>query len=335
MIGAVVRVMLATTWVLGLPAAVSAQARWLPRVQLDNDAYDFWIMPARRPDDEYTNGVKLSAESASAPWWGRRFAAGHRGCGEHPAGSEGCLSTTLTLGQDLYTPRLNRAPYTVPNWRDERPYFAWLYVSGEARLASARTLRSAELALGVTGPPALGKLAQQTAHAINRRYTEPATGWETQIGFEPGVVATYRESLLALRLAGNRGLAVDAAPSVEASLGNVLTDVSAGGLARIGWNLSHPWDPAAWSDRAPVEIWASLGGQASWVARNMSLDGTLSHPDRHVTRVPGVSQYEIGFGARVRQLTLAYRAVTRSREYRTGPLHHAFSSMVAGLNFLR
>jgi lipid A 3-O-deacylase len=327
-VSAVFPVMVAAACVACIPWAVPAQTSWRPRVQLDNDAYDFWLRPGRRSDEQYTNGVKLSLELAGAPWWGRRFAGGHRGCGEHPAGSDGCLSTTLTLGQDIYTPRLTRTPYTLPNWRDERPYFAWLYLSGEAHLASARTLRTLVLALGLTGPPALGEFAQRTAHAVTRRYTSPATGWDTQIGFEPGLVATYRESILPWRVAGNRRLGFDVAPTIDASLGNVLTAFGAGGLARVGWNLSHPWDPDAWTHRAPVEVWASLGGEGSWVARDMSLDGTLVHPNRYVSRTPGVGQYEFGLGARIRNLTLAYRAVTRSREYRTGPSHHAFSSLV-------
>jgi len=68
-----------------------------------------------------------------------------------------------------------------------------------------------------------------------------------------------------------------------------------------------------------------------YVARDMSLDGTWQDPERHVTRVPGVNQYEFGAGVRVHWLSLEYRAVTTSREYRTGPAHHTYSSMIASL----
>ena len=88
----------------------------------------------------------------------------------------------VTLGQDLYTPHLDRTPYVVEQWELERPYFAWLFLRGTARVSSPSTLHTTSLALGVTGPPAGGELAQQVAHRIG--FNEQAAGWETQIGFE-------------------------------------------------------------------------------------------------------------------------------------------------------
>jgi hypothetical protein len=78
----------------------------------------------------------------------------------------------------------------------------------------------------------------------------------------------------------------------------------------------------------------AVGGRAEFVARNMSLDGTLVDPARKVDRIPGVTQYHVGAGARWGRLWASYRAFTRSREYRTGPAHHAYSSMSAGIDVL-
>ncbi|MFP5353602.1 MAG: lipid A-modifier LpxR family protein, partial [Gemmatimonadota bacterium] len=78
---------------------------------------------------------------------------------------------------------------------------------GRGRRVSARALRTYSLALGVTGPPALGSLAQSIAHTITAKYTTKAEGWETQVGFEPGVLLGVRQSLPALRWApGGRGV---------------------------------------------------------------------------------------------------------------------------------
>lgn len=304
-----------------------AQAGWVPRLQLDNDVYNYWQRHTRRPDEQYTNGVRASLESNGAPWWGRRFASGIRDC----AGATGpgpCRATTITLGQDLYTPNLDRAPHKVPDWERERPYFAWLYLTGEARVSSQRTLREVSVSLGVTGPPAGGELAQHIAHRIG--FNDEATGWETQVGFEPGIIAEYRQSARLARIGGADGLAADLVPQAALAVGNVLTRAQAGGTVRVGWNLSHPWHPAAWRGRARTEWWASAGARTMYVARNMSLDGTWRDPQRHVERVPRVHELEFAGGVRVRSLTIGYRAVTRSREYRTGPASHTFSSMIFG-----
>jgi hypothetical protein len=63
----------------------------------------------------------------------------------------------------------------------------------------------------------------------------------------------------------------------------------------------------------------------------MSLDGTWRHPARRVDRIGDVYQYEFGAGLRVHTVAVEYRAVTRSREYRTGPGHHTYSSMIVSL----
>lgn len=314
------------------PAPALSQRGWMPRLQLDNDVYNFWTRHTRRPDEEYTNGVQASLESLTAPWWGRTFARSTPDCAESVEGHR-CRSTIVTLGQDLYTPNLDRAPFLVPAWEDERPYFAWLYLRGSARVSSGRSLRTTSLSLGVTGPPALGELAQEVAHRIG--FNERATGWETQVGFEPGAILEFRQAVMAGRLGGARGLAFDLAPEVAASLGNVRTHAELGATARIGWNLSHPWYPGTWRGRAPVEWWVSAGGRSEYVARDMSLDGTWRNPARRVDRTPGVRQYEFAAGLRYEGVSLTYRAVTRSREYETGPGHHTYSSMTVGLVPLR
>lgn len=314
--------------VVGAPLASPAQAVWRPRLRLDNDVYNFWLRHTRRPDEEYTNGVHASLEAQAAPWWGHRFASAVPDCAV-AAGADPCRSTVVTLGQDLYTPQLDRAPHVVEDWELERPFFAWLFLRGNARVSSGRSLHSTSLSLGVTGPPAGGALAQRIAHRIG--FNERAFGWETQIGFEPGVIVEYRRSELLMRRGASRGLAVDLAPDAAVSLGNILTRAEVGGTARMGWNLSHPWHPGAWRGRAPSEWWISAGGRAELVARDMSLDGTLRQPARRVQRVSGLRQYEFGAGIRLAGVSLEYRATTRSREYRTGPAHHAYSSMIVSL----
>ncbi|MEP6619365.1 MAG: lipid A deacylase LpxR family protein [bacterium] len=309
--------------------ANAQSSAWSPRLQLDNDAYNFWLNPGARTDEQYTNGVVFSLETMRAPWWGARLAPRLPACAD-PLGRDGrCVATVLAIAQDLYTPNLNRPPYSEPNWESERPYAAWLRVSGTARVISSTELREVEVAGGVTGPPALGKIAQSIAHTISRPYTVKATGWETQVGFEPGLLAAYHQTWLVTRGTLGHGFAYDLAPRAGGTLGNILTEADAGATARVGYDLSHPWDQRAWRGRKQWEAFVSAGAGGQYVLEDFSLDGRLFGGGRHVERVPTVAQHELAAGLRFDRLTLMYRAVTRSREYVTGPGQHTFSSMIA------
>lgn len=320
----------AVTFLTSTAAAQSGMGGWRPRLRLDNDAYNFWKPPARRPDEEYTNGVAATVENLDAPLWGRLIGRGKPPCTAAVADqAAACMSATVTIGQDIYTPHLDRPPYAFPDWRDERPYAAWLYLGTGGLIISGTTLRTVEVSAGVTGPPALGELSQRVAHFINERYTTKAEGWATQVAFEPGFIAAARQSTLAARgeVAG-RGIA-DFVHTSAVAVGNIRTAADLGGRLRVGYNLSHPWDARRWRGRPPLETFALLGGRVEYVARDFSLDGALFSGGRSVVRVPLVREYEVGVGLRMHRLALTWKATTRSREYRTGPAFHAFSSMQA------
>ncbi|HEX4935423.1 MAG TPA: lipid A-modifier LpxR family protein, partial [Gemmatimonadaceae bacterium] len=126
---------------------------WLPRVRLDNDAYNFWLHPGHRSDEEYTNGVVIGMEALKAPGWGRTIGRGAPACATSLDEDGACLTTSVFIGQDMYTPNLDRPPFSYAGWMYERPYAAWLYVGGEGRRVSNRALRTYALSVGVTGAP--------------------------------------------------------------------------------------------------------------------------------------------------------------------------------------
>jgi len=307
---------------------------WLPRLRLDNDAYNFWVHPGHRTDEEYSNGVVASLEALHAPWWGKHLGGGRPGCGEDTTTTGRCLTTLVSIGQNIYTPNLNRPPYSYPGWEQERPYAAWLYVAGAARTVTPRSLRQVELSLGVTGRPALGETAQSIAHMITRKYTTEATGWETQVGFVPAIQVGWRQMLLAVRGASGTAGWFDLAPSVGVNAGTIRTSADAGLRLRAGYNLSHPWDPRAWRGRKRLELFATGGLRAEYVARDFSLDGTFGNNERRVARVPGVREFDVGLGLRMQRLRLDWIATTRSREYTTGPSRHVYSTMSAAWEFV-
>lgn len=316
------------------PRTAARGSPWLPRLRLDNDAYNFWLHPGKRTDKEYSDGVTFSLETLRAPWWGGGIGGGAPGCAAATLDDRACLTTQLSIGQDMYTPDLTRPPETYPTWRNDRPYAALLYLSGEGRRVSAHALRTYTLTLGVTGPPALGSVAQGIAHAISPQYTTKAEGWETQVGFEPALSVGVRQSLLAARWAPNGRGIFDIAPSVAVVAGNIRTAAEVGGRARLGINMSHPWDTRRWRGRPKWEFEISAEGKREAVAHDFSLDGTLLRkPNRSVERVAGVNEYVFGTGLRLHRLSMGWRAITRSREYTTGPSRHVYSEMYAAMEF--
>ncbi len=312
---------------------VEANGHWLPRIRLDNDAYNFWQQPGQRSDEEYTNGVVVSLEALHGAWWGRHLAGARPGCNVANKSARSCLTTSLMLGQDLYTPNLDRAPFTSDTWDLERPYAAWLYMGTTGRVVSRRTASEYTATIGVTGQPALGKLSQRIAHQITAGYTTLATGWETQVGTQVGAQLATRQRWLVARAAPSGKGVFDLSSSAGASVGTIRTAVDIGATMRLGYNVSHPWDPREWLGRSPLEFFVSSGGRVEGVAYDFSLDGTLRNPARRVERVNRVNEYEFGTGLRMHRLTVGWRAITRSREYQSGPGRHTFSSMYSVWEF--
>ena len=306
------------------------QPPWRMSVRADNDAFNFWRPVTDRPDKEYTNGDEVELELAVAPLWGKRFAKGSAPCTGTEAPGERCLMTSFSIAQEMYTPAPGREPRVVPDWADDRPYAAWLYASAGARVLEEKSLRVVELKLGVTGPPAAGEFAQRTAHQLTGVYSRDPVGWDTQIDFEVGAVASVRETRrFVARTAAGRPV-FDFMPHAGASVGNVLTGGDAGFTMRGGLNLSNPWWTSEWRTRAPFEVYLLGSARAEAVARNITLDGNTLGPERRVERVPFVGEYAIGVGVRNGGFVASWRAVTRSKEYATGPKSHAHSVVFAG-----
>jgi lipid A 3-O-deacylase len=139
-------------------------------------------------------------------------------------------------------------------------------------------------------------------------------------------MARYRRTWL-VRAATARGVGAELQPFAGAALGNILTNAEAGVQFRVGVALSHPWHVPSWERRAPLEFSVMGGLRQEFVGRNFSLDGNLVGRDRAVQRTPSVGEHSVGFGLRMGRVSLAWRAVTRGREYETGPKHHSVGVM--------
>ena len=306
------------------PASVAvAQTPRTITLRIDNDAFDFWMLPWNRPDEEYSSGVHITYDGGDAPWWSRRFLRQSQPC---TTSSRECRMGRAEIGQDLYTPATSKNnPVPAPG---SRPNAGWLYVSQTAR--SLRASRSDELTLtfGVTGRPSLGKFTQTIAHNAAPTFNRPSD-WSDQVGFEPGLAARYEQR----RRIGqdDRAIGFDVIPRFALTAGNVSTAAEIGLQTRTGWHLRHPWLPRD----GPLEIALTGGVSARAVARDLFLDGNTFRDGPHVGHEVFVGSGEIGVLIRFRALSLAYRAVNDTRSYAAGPKWHPWASIVGGVTFGR
>jgi len=306
-----------------LPGAAIAQTPHTVSIRADNDAFDFWMLPWNRPDEEYSSGVHITYDGGDAPWWSRRFQRGTPNC---TISTRACRTARIEIGQDLYTPATSADnPLPAPG---SRPNAGWLYLSESARSLSSTRSDELTLTLGVTGPPSLGETMQSLAHRAAPEFNRPSD-WSDQVGFEPGVIVRY-EQRRAIGSGAERSFGVDVIPRVAISAGNVSTAAELGFQTRAGWHLRHPWLPDAGG--AEIAIFGGLSGRA--IARDLFLDGNTFDRGHHVGHEPFVGSGELGVELRARGFSLLYRAVNDTRSYAAGPKWHPWASVICGVTIV-
>jgi len=304
---------------LTLAAPAGAQVRAF-QLTSDNDAYSFWIPPAVRPDWEYSNGVRLALELEGAPGWSG-LAKSIAPCAAVDSAGDaeaGCASTTIEVGQRLYSPRVDSA---VP-LDGQRPFAGWLYAAATARVVNGDTRHTFAVEAGVTGEPSLAEPLHVGLHRIGG-FWKPA-GWEHQLGFEAAAAVRYgiERRIGELRIAGVR--AADLTTSAGASAGTLRTAVHAGAQLRAGTRLRHPW--AARSARG-TSVYVTAGARGEGVAHDLFLDGnTFGGTPARVHRNFLVGYTRLGIGIAHGGLSLDYRAVHSTRTYREEPGGHPYGS---------
>jgi lipid A 3-O-deacylase len=292
--------------------AVTCRAQELARsvrVTAENDYFDFWRPPARRSDDNYTQGVRLTRDAAYVPSFAHRLMCR----------ADAACGSALEIGQEIYTPT-NDATQPLPG---ERPYAGWLYLRGRVVEGDLQTRRAIAATLGVTGPASLAAQTQEAFHHLVPGFRRPL-GWGFQLPGEPAVALDADETWRFVA-PGRAARWADVQPMTHVTVGTLRTALAVGARARLGTALSHPWlqDEHA----RPWEAYLFLGGRTEAVARDLFLDGSTFRHSVSVERTPLVTQWERGAGVRFRRLGLEYRAVTRGREYRTGPAFHSFGGI--------
>lgn len=198
----------------------------------------------------------------------------------------------ILFGQQIYTP--DNIHINPPD-SDDRPYAGWLYTGvGMIQDTNRRELDHLELLIGVVGPAALGRQAQNDWHQFIG--VQQAAGWDAQLHNEPGVMISYEHKWRLLQPLGS-GYAVDFIPEVGGTVGNVMTYGEISAMMRFGRNLEADYGPqrirpslsgtsyfnADYLD-GPFGFYFYLGAQGRAVARNIFLDGNSFQDSANVDK---------------------------------------------------
>jgi hypothetical protein len=304
------------------PATAAAQEESTVVVYTEND--DWW--PDTGTDKNYTNALRLTVDRNFDTWRLRRVSwlrwiPDHPDCAKLVAGDAPdtkCVSSTVEVGQQFYTPDDISVSTLIPN---DRPYAGWLYVGGSWRSTTESTMVSTHLYLGTTGRWSLAKPVQTIWHDLVNATTP--MGWSHQIGNRAGLALVHtRHWAFDAELGGRR--VVDVTPAVGFTAGNIMTDGYAGGRIKAGWNIARDWSPAGIGPRVPTrnpagfEVFATADAQARVLAYSAFIDAA---PQHDLGRNYGVWDAAWGFGFRAGWFGLMYRVAYISPEYDEAKVH--------------
>ncbi len=244
----------------------------------------------------------------------------------------------LALGQNIYTPADTETAALIP---DDRPYAGWLYGSllAQAQDVDGVRLRVVELTVGIVGPSALGREAQNGFHQIIQ--VPEAQGWANQLKDEPGLMLSWerRRRLHAWEAQGRRWL--DLIGRGRLTLGNIHTHAALGGRVRLGWNLPPDFGtdlirPAggaianAGTGRG-FSGHAFLSAEVRAVARNVFLDGNTWRDSHSVDKRPVIGDFSAGVVLSWPGFQVTYTQDLRTREFYGQDRRDVFGSIAVTL----
>lgn len=293
-------------------------------LRLNNDFFNFWQAPSRRPDKEYTQGAELTLRWPSSTRLLHWMRAPAPRCEPRTPAEVLCSHVMVSLGQDMYTPSVD-SPQLLPG---QRPYAGWLYLALTEQAENARRMDALRFTVGVTGPPSLAEAFQRAWHDTFG-YRKPL-GWSGQLPFEPAVALSYSGGrLLSAPGSTHPGLAI--APTWSVTAGTLLTGMEVGVRATFGSHSPPPWTPTARRNvGSGTGVYLLAAAQGELVAHNLFLDGTLFRSSPSVDRRWLVGQVEGGIGLTLGRVRLEWAVVHRAREYRTQPAPHTYARIQLG-----
>src|SRR5262249_29533405 len=246
-------------------------------------------------DEYYTNGIRLAvARDPEANWQWAETLGQSIGKVTHVTVPD--VSTSLVIGQNLYTPEVITTFDVNPL---DRPYAAWLYggVRTDVQGRDSGTTQALEFDLGLIGPPALGKQTQNGVHVL--RHSRLPKGWDHQIPTEIAFNALYD-----VRSRFRFAKFGDVVAGGGLSLGMVQIYPTVGATLRLGHHISGMpiaiIAPSAKTAPAATrfEIYAFAGADGRAMLYNVFLDGNLIGGGPSVDSKPWVADFRVGMSMR-------------------------------------
>jgi hypothetical protein len=207
-----------------------------------------------------------------------------------------------TFSQGIFTPTdFSRSDLI----EDDRPYAAALLVGLGYNAREGDTLRTTQLQVGIVGPAALGKQAQDAVHQITG--SEKFRGWDNQLENEPVFRIVHERMRRFSSSDGAHGWGWDTIAHYGGSFGNLATYLNTGAEFRFGVNLpddfgSTPLRPAG-ENTAPTREPRSqyvpgahlfVTFDTRWVFHDITLDGNTFRDSHSVDKRQAVAN--IGYG---------------------------------------
>lgn len=217
----------------------------------------------------------------------------------------------VTLGQNLYTQADRRREVPQPG---DRPVGGWLYLRGGGVVDGSRRHDLVAFEIGLTGPGAQGKRAQDAMHDFLGVDRVPA--WRYQLRPRTGV-ALRVQSARRFRLGEHSDMVAEG----WLQLGNVDTHVGAGVGLRFGPALDGARLPAEARDaapgvRGPARWHAVIGMRAKAVAWDGLVEGPAYGYSPTVRARPFVLEAFAGLAWRLRRnLDVAFTLSRRSSDF--------------------
>ena len=179
-----------------------------------------------KTDNQYTSGEKLNfiyhVNNPTSPIYNLLISGD----------SNPDIFTGFSLANQIYTPvDLTSKELVV----DDRPYAGWTYVESSIHKSTKGSLNSILLKIGMIGPASQAEEIQTGVHTMTG--SDAPQGWDNQLGNELGINLTYayKWRFISDPVGDFQSSFI---PYLEADLGNVSTQASAGMFMRFGWNIS-------------------------------------------------------------------------------------------------
>lgn len=326
-------------------ATPDQREEWTLNLYVENDLFS-------ETDQDYTSGIRLSWVSPdietyydedTLPDWvtrmNRRLTFFH---GRHKGVERNVI---ISGAQQIYTPEDETETELI---EDDRPYAGWLFLGLGYQTRFENQLDTLELRLGVIGPAALGKEAQDFIHDL--RGFAKFQGWDNQLRNEPGVIAVWEHKRKKGIMNANSRFGADLIGHAGFALGNVGTYANAGAEFRMGWAIPDDFGTSAirpgGENSTPNSVWnPSIAVDRNWglhafvsfdvrlVVHDIFLDGNTFKTSHSVDKEHLVADAAVGLSFLYRGVKLSYAHIFRSKEFELQDHSHSYGSLAISYTF--